>query len=171
MLRLHRRHLKSCLHRSLSYRRCKCPVWVFGSQNGKRIRKALDTSSWERGEEILRGLDPEESPEKISIETACDRVIEDCKSRHLAKEIIGKYELLTRELKVRSKGTGVKALSSDDLVRYREGWEMSAVSSRKKLERLKAFFRFCMDLGFRRGNPAASLRTVLVFRFVRLHLF
>jgi integrase/recombinase XerD len=131
---------------------------VFGSQNGKRIRKALDTSSWERGEEILRGLDPEESPETISLETACDRFIEDCKSRHLAKETIGKYELLTRELKASFKGMGVKAVSSDDLARYRESWEMSAVSSRKKLERLKALFRFCMDRAYRRGNPAASLR-------------
>jgi hypothetical protein len=54
--------------------------------------------------QILRALDPEESPEKITIATACERLIEDCKSRHLARETIGKYELLSRELKEFFKG-------------------------------------------------------------------
>jgi integrase/recombinase XerD len=142
----------------MTYRRCRCPVWCFGSQNGKRIRKALDTTSWERGEEIIRALDPEESPEKISVSVACDRFIEDCKGRKLADETIGKYELLGRELKAKFASRDIKGISADDLAGYREGWKLSAVSSRKKLERLRSFFRFAVDRGWRRGNPALTLK-------------
>ena len=59
----------------------------------------LDKSDWETVEEILRGLDPDESPEKITLDKACERLIEDRKTRKLAKETVGKYELLARELK------------------------------------------------------------------------
>jgi integrase/recombinase XerD len=99
MLRLHRRHAKTCPHRSLTYRRCKCPVWGFGSQDEKRIRKSLDTQSWERAEEILRGIDNDAVSGKMTVGAATERFVEDCKSRHLAKETVGKCELLAKELK------------------------------------------------------------------------
>ena len=70
----------------MTYRRCKCPVWYFGSLNGRRIRKAADTISWERAKEILRALDPEETPDMISMEIACERFLADCKHRKLATE-------------------------------------------------------------------------------------
>jgi integrase/recombinase XerD len=141
----------------MTYRRCKCPVWVFGSINGKRIRQALDTVNWEKGEEILRAVDPYESPEELTVAEVCERFIADCKSRKLAKETVGKYELLCRELKDRFKGN-IKSLDSDDLAKYRETWKLSAISSRKKLERLRTFFKFCADRGWRRGNPAILLK-------------
>jgi len=145
----------------MTYRRCKCPVWVFGSMNGKRVRRALDTLNWERGEEILRALDPEEMPEKLTVSQCGERFAEDCKSRHLAKETLGKYDLLVRELKTHFKGVSIKAVDADALAKYRESWKLSAISSRKKLDRLKTFFRFCVERGWRRGNPAGSLKAPL----------
>jgi integrase/recombinase XerD len=141
----------------MTYRRCKCPVWVFGSINGKRTRQSLGTVNWEKGEEILRAVDPYESPEELTVAEACERFIADCKSRKLAQETIGKYELLCRELKDRWKAN-IKSLDLDDLAKYRETWKLSAISSRKKLERLRTFFKFCADRGWRRGNPAILLK-------------
>src|SRR4051812_22325876 len=66
MLKLYRRHLKSCPHRSMTYRRCKCPIWFFGSVEDRRVRQALDTTSWDKGEEELRRLDPHEAPVKMT---------------------------------------------------------------------------------------------------------
>jgi hypothetical protein len=40
----------------------------------------------------------------------------------------------------------------------REGWKLSPVTARKKLERLRTFFRFAIECGWRKGNPAASLK-------------
>jgi integrase/recombinase XerD len=142
----------------MTYRRCKCPVWCFGSQNGKRVRKSLDTLSWDTAEEKLRALDPDEAPAKITIDKACERLIEDCKTRKLAKETIGKYELLASELKPFFKGADIRSISVDDLARYRETWELSPISSRKKLERLRTLFRFSLERGWCRRNPAVSLK-------------
>jgi hypothetical protein len=115
---------KNVPHRSLTYRRCKCPVWVFGSLDGKRIRKSLDTQSRERAEEILRGLDNDDLPGKMTVGAATGRFVEDCKSRHLAKETVGKYELLAKELKAAFSGRDIKGISADELATYREGWKL-----------------------------------------------
>jgi len=133
-------------------------MWMFGSVNGKRVRVSLDTVSWKRAEEILRERDPDESHEKLLMETATERFLADCKSRKLAPETYGKYALLCRELDDQFKGKAIRGISADDLARYREKWKMSAISSGKKLERLRAFIRFCADRGWRKGNPATSLK-------------
>ena len=118
--------------------------------------------SWKRAEEILRETDPDESHEKLLIGTATERFLANCKSRKLAPETCGKYDLLCRELDEQFKGKPIRGITADDLARYRESWEMSAISSGKKLERVRAFFRFCADRGFRKGNPAAGLKSPVV---------
>ena len=158
MLRLRRRHLKSCPHRSLTYRRCRCPVWVFGTRNGKRIRKSLDTTSWEQGEEFLRSLDPHESPEKVTVAAAGVRLIADCESRKLADVTTAKYRLLVRELKSEFGDRDLGTIGVDDLAHYRETWKLSPIASVKKLERLRTFFKFSMDRGWCKSNPALGLK-------------
>src|SRR6266700_1458502 len=117
MLKLYRRHLKSCPHRSMSYRRCKCPVWVFGSVEGRRIRKALDTTSWEEAEEDLRALDPRETPAKMTISEAGARFIADCERRN-SPDTVAKYRLMIEEMKAAFGGVEVRALTVDDLAKY-----------------------------------------------------
>ena len=71
----------------MTYRRCKCPVWIFGSVEGRRVRYALDTVSWERGEELVRELDPQEIPVKMTLADACDRYVEHCESRNAGDRV------------------------------------------------------------------------------------
>src|ERR671912_2353344 len=52
-LRLIRRHLKDCPHTSTRYRRCKCPIHVYGTLAGEKIRKALDQTSWDAATELI----------------------------------------------------------------------------------------------------------------------
>jgi integrase/recombinase XerD len=158
MLHLYRRHLAACPHRSMDYKKCKCPVWMFGSVNGKRVRKALDTASWGRAEEMLRELDPDDAHEKITVAVAGERFIADCESRKLGKETVGKYELLVNEMTVAFGKTEVKRVSPDDLSKYREIWKLAPISYRKKLERLRTFFRFAEERGWTRHNPALKLK-------------
>jgi hypothetical protein len=134
------------------------PHLVFRVANGKRVRKSLHATSCERGEDFLRSLDPEDIPDKVTIDDACERFLANFRSRKLAYETIGKYELLGRELKQRFKGLDVAGISIDDLESYREGWKLSPVSAGKKLDRLKTFFKLCCDRGWRRNNPAASMK-------------
>jgi site-specific recombinase XerD len=52
----------------------------------------------------------------------------------------------------------VSSISVEDLRAYRETWDMSPVSAGKKLERLRSFFKFCMDSGWIQDNPARLLK-------------
>jgi integrase/recombinase XerD len=131
---------------------------MFGSIEGRRVRKALDTQSWETGEEKLRKMDPYEPVGNATVTEACDSFVKDCEARNLGKETIGKYKLLTRELKERFKGP-LRSVTIDDLRKYRESWGMGPLSAQKKLERLRTFFKFCHESGWVRSNPATILKS------------
>lgn len=42
--------------------------------------------------------------------------------------------------------------------RYREKWEIAPISAHKKLERLRTFFRFCIDSQWMHTNPAKGIK-------------
>lgn len=142
----------------MTYRRCKCPVWVFGSVEGRRVRKALDTFSWDKAEELLRELDPHEAPSKITLSEAGARFISDCEARNSA-DTTAKYRLMIEEMK-KCLGSSIepRAIGVDDLSRYRETWKASPLTARKKLERLRALFKFFMERGWCRFNPAVGVK-------------
>src|SRR5687767_12687981 len=54
MLRLIRSHIAPCPHISSTYRRCKCPIHVYGTLASERIRKSLDLTSWEAASDLIR---------------------------------------------------------------------------------------------------------------------
>jgi Phage integrase SAM-like domain len=163
MLKLYRRHLKTCPHKSMTYRRRKCPVWYFGSGEGVRVRKALDTTSWERGEELLRELDPQEIAVQVTLKDAGDKFIADCDRRNHVVATVKKYRLLTEELKkFLGEEKNVRKITVDDLARYTDSWKMSSLSSRKKIERMRRFFRFMMKRGWIKVSPAAEIEGPVV---------
>jgi hypothetical protein len=141
----------------MTYRRCKCPIWYFGSLGGRRVRKALETTSWERGEEELRALDPREAPVKMTISEAGARFIADCERRN-GSDTTAKYRLMIEEMKNCLGPLEVSAITVDDLARYNETWKMAPITASKKLERLRSFFRFCLDRGWCKSNPAVLVK-------------
>ena len=55
MLRIYRRHRKSCEHRDDGkYRRCRCPIWIDGFLGDQDIRKSLRVADWQKAE-TMRG--------------------------------------------------------------------------------------------------------------------
>ena len=52
-LRLIRRHVTDCRHTSTRYRHCQCPIHVYGTLGGEKIRKALDQASWEAATDLI----------------------------------------------------------------------------------------------------------------------
>jgi len=52
----------------------------------------------------------------------------------------------------------VDGVSVDDLSEYRASWGMAPHSAHKKIERMRAFFRFCVDRGWIAENPAALVK-------------
>jgi site-specific recombinase XerD len=93
-----------------------------------------------------------------TIAAACDLFLKDCESRFLSGATVGKYKLLFRELKAQYGPWHLKALSTAELDACRGEWKLSPISARKKLERLRTFFKFCVDRDLLRKNPAALLK-------------
>ena len=159
MLSLWKRHLKSCPHKDIYYRRCACPVWAQGAFQGEFIRKSLDTRSWERGIEIIREWEDSQNAEVLDIEAAGLRFLEDAKARHLSAETQNKYKFLFREMAGFFGTKELNGISVDDLSAYRESWKLAPITALKKFERVKAFLSFSKARGWVKENRAVFLKT------------
>jgi integrase/recombinase XerD len=159
MLNLYRRHIEACSHRSRTYRKCACPIWVQGTLEGRALRKSLNLRNWESAQQLVRDWESGGGVKAISLETACDRFYADCEVRGLGTAQLGKYKLLVEELKKEFGSRVTPSVSIDDLRRYRERWKVAPVTAQKKLERLRTFFRFCHDSGWISKNPAKVLKS------------
>jgi hypothetical protein len=49
-------------------------------------------------------------------------------------------------------------LNTEELSKYRETRKLFPISAWNKTERLKAFFKSCVDRGWQRGDPALPLK-------------
>lgn len=75
---------------------------------------------------------------------ACDRFYADCVARRLSESSHGKYRLLMDELKGEFQGIH-REFSAGEVRRFRETWKFAAITTAKKLERLRTFFKFGVD--------------------------
>ncbi len=158
MLTIFRRHVKSCKYRSRRFKGCGCPIAVEGRLHGEYIRKSLEVRNWESAQKIVRDWEAEGKRRPVVLGEACERFCKDAEARGVGTAQLGKYRLLTRELKAWLRERVVSSISVDDLRAFRESWNLSAVTSGKKVERLRAFFKFCMESGWVQNNPAKLLK-------------
>jgi len=171
MLSIYRRHLKRCEHRKQGrrYRRCRCPVWVDGSLDDLEIHKALGTQDWQKAHEMVREWEAEgehkaqaQKPESVTIGRAWELFMEDLEARNLQPSTLRKYALLSRSIQAFAHQRGLRFLKQLDLVSLREfrvEWRDGPLSSAKKLERLRAFFRFAHESKWIDENPAPKLKS------------
>jgi integrase/recombinase XerD len=172
MLIAYRRHQKNCEHQheGRDYRRCRCVVWADGSVGGVEIRKSLRTRDWEKAQDIVRqweaGGQPttqsKQSNAPITVGQAWQDFLSDMEARNLSVSTVRKYKLLSRTIQDFAARRGLRFLVQVDLVTlraFREGWRDRPLSSAKKLERLRAFFRFAQESKWIEDNPASKLKT------------
>ncbi len=167
MLTIYRRHAQRCPHRheGRKYRRCHCLIWADGTLNGEEIRKSLGLRNWEKAQALIReweaGGPAEDEEPPISVKEACEDFIADAEARKLSEATIYKYSLLFRQLQDFGDDCGVRHLDEFNTRltrRFRATWKDSAISALKKLERLRAFFRFAHEAGWVSENPALRLK-------------
>jgi integrase/recombinase XerD len=149
----------------MRYKRCACPIWCMGTIQGQHVRKSLNLTNWQAANELIRNWEADSSitGDSTTVSGASELFIKDCRSRYLSYATLGKYELLFRELNGRYGNWNLKSISAAELDSYRGTWKLSPISARKKLERLRTFFRFCVDRDLIRKNPATSLKPPKVF--------
>src|SRR5579871_3896459 len=169
MLTVYRRHLDECPHRAKGRRwnRCSCPIWVQGTLGGESIRRSLDLTSWEAAAERVRGWDASGTigvvkAEIPTIREAVAKYLADADARKLAPESIKKLRHTTEKLLLdycQAEGLRVlKQLDLDRLREFRATWTYSPIAARKRLETVRAFFRFCAQSGWIQTNPAVHLK-------------
>ncbi len=167
MLTIYRRHTKRCSHldEGRKYRRCRCPIWVDGSLAGKALRKSLGTINWEGAQSLIRRWEDERTAEEsetpITTKEACEEFMADAGARKLSEATIYKYSLLFRQVQNFADERGIRYLDEFDTRvtrKFRATWKDAAISALKKLERLRAFFRFCHEAGWIAENPALRLK-------------
>ena len=184
MLTIYRRHKRSCAHRECGRNSCaiadarapgkpakcsvcRCPIWIDGFLGDQEIRKSLRTADWQKAREVQRdweaaGAQEVESGDPISIEAAEEEFLSDCEARKLKASTIGRYRLLFRELDAFAGKEGLRFLKQLEvplLNKFRGTWKgESGLTDLKKLERLRAFFKFGLANGYVSQNPAAAIR-------------
>jgi integrase/recombinase XerD len=172
MLTIYRRHTKRCPHREdgRKYRRCHCPIWVDGFLAGREIRKSLVLRDWDEAQRVIRDweterqndIQPRENKSPATLEHAWQNFLEDLEARKLREPTIRKYRLLSRQMQGFAAHRGLRFLFQFDLITlrdFRAQWKDGPLSSSKKLERLRAFFRFAIESGWVTNNPAPKLKT------------
>jgi len=160
MLNLYRRHRRHCAFASMRHKRCRCPIWCWGTLAGKPVRKSLGLANWQKAQKLIQDWEDAERAQEapITVQDATERFIEDAESRNLGCETLAKYHLLFRELNRDFGPLRLEALTVDGLARFREGWKLGPLTARKKIERLKALMSFCVRREWLRRNPAEALK-------------
>ncbi len=165
MLITYRRHNpKKCRLRSRSDFRCKCPIWVSGTKDGRRIREALKLRDWNRAQEIVRRWDVEGGRPKqavrATIEDLRDQFLQDATARHLTETTLRLYRLLFRQIIEFMSARGIRFVNDIDLTlltKFRANWKANPLTATKKLERLRGVFKFALQRKMVEENPAIAL--------------
>jgi len=171
MLTIYRRHRKSCKHRAKGrkHRHCQCPIWVDGFLSGQEIRESLKVRDWQKAQEVVREWEIEDRRGtrrmRKSLAESWQEFLVDIAARKLHESTIRKYKLLQRlitEYADKHKLHFIDEFDLSALGMFRSEWKDGPRSSAKKLERMRAFFRFAQRRNWIADNPATGLKAPTV---------
>jgi integrase len=140
--------------------------------DGRSIRASAQTRSWEKAEIKMRAMEDAADPHKpavkpkVTIDAAIQDFRDDEKSRHLNKHSLKKSEFFfEKQLKGWADKQGavfLDQLTAAELTKFRAQWGNGPATTRRKHERLVAFFWFCVRMEWLDKNPALLLKRVKV---------
>src|SRR5579862_7426617 len=174
MLTIFRRHTKECIGRHLgqdpgrNYRRCHCPLHAEGHLGRVMHRKALDTASWTRAQDLVREKEARGSwhdPNEKGRMAVADAVTSFLQSR--TAQSSGKAKNTTRRIRVTLQGinpewaqkiqrkvspglldfcrerglTTLDQLSVPLLTEHAASWTCGPLHRSKRIQLLRRFFR------------------------------
>jgi integrase/recombinase XerD len=135
--------------------------------NGRKVRESTKLRDWSRAQSLAHQWEiagePPKIGERVTIESWKDAFLQDAKSpsgRNLAPATYRKYVLLFRQLEAFAKDKGLRYVDQKDLpnlTAFRTTWKDGALSSSKKLERLRSVMKFAMRRKWVKENAAEEL--------------
>jgi hypothetical protein len=164
MLTIFRRHLKSCPQTSWGYRLCKCPIHVMARSPACRSGKA---STWTLGEAAQALIREWETKGKIggvaapSIKDAAGKFEAEAEASGVRETTMVLVRRVLKHFGEWCDERGYRRLSDigiDQAREYRASWTYKPMTATRKLERLRALFRFCRDSGWIEKNPFTKVQ-------------
>jgi integrase/recombinase XerD len=173
MLSIYTRHYPPCTHADINHRRCRCPKWIQGTlPDGRSIRQSGNTRNWDKAEAKARALEVAANPQapatipRVTIADAIQCFREDEDSRHLSEATRRKSAyFFEKQLKNWAGKQGfvlLDQLTAAELTKFRAQWGNGPQTTRRKHERLIAFFWFCIRMDWVEKNPAILMKRVKV---------
>jgi integrase/recombinase XerD len=164
MLTLFRRLGRRCPHQTRKYRRCNCAIWVDGTIGGKEIPRTLKARNWQLAQRQIQKMEAEdkEPDERVTLETACQRFLQDAEARGLKAPRLEKYGPLFQRLKDfagQKSLVYINQLDVDLLRQFRATWTAKNYTARNELERLRSLFRFAHEAKWIPENSAKQIKS------------
>ena len=177
MLSVYTRHYPPCPHVDIHYRRCRCPKWIRGRLESEGLlRRSAHTRNWSKAERLLRELERRaEFPGVIEVKEAVRAYLADQAARKLSpptltpiRALFEKHFLPWCEAHQLAR---LDVVRTPQLKEFRCTWECNARTARRRHERLRSFFAFCMSNGWLLANPTDGLKKPIAPRTVPTDYF
>jgi integrase len=169
----HPEQLHSSEHdeRKKGWKRCECPITASGTLAGRFRRHSTGRWEWDAAKAVLDELEKAGSwanaapamasatkqllpsaasdrvTPRITILEAMEAFLAKCKNRSIRPATFAKYQTFTNQLKAYAEYRGylcVDQLTVADMDRFYASWKDGIRAKAKKLDRLKAFLKFCL---------------------------
>jgi integrase/recombinase XerD len=86
----------------------------------------------------------------------------DAEARRISEPMRKKLKHVTKELTTALGSLSLRSVTTDDIRKIREGWNLAPITTQKRLEVIRSFFRFCVDSGWIDRNPAKAVKLPVV---------
>jgi integrase len=150
--------------RKKGWKRCECPIFVSGTLARRFRRQTTGQWEWDRAGDVAaklevagkwEGENPPSLPipstgtaiESPTVADAIEAFLAKCKLRNIQPTTYAKYQTFTNQLTAYCESRGfrfIDQLTVSDMDRFYAAWKDGIRGKAKKLERLKAFVKFCM---------------------------
>ena len=181
-VKVYTRHKRSCPKREQqSWARCNCMKWLYVYRNGRDRFISAKTRSWEKAEQKAREMRDSFDPAKqlqrqleaklnarnglVEIAVAVQQFLQEVERLNREEATYGKYQLTLSRLLTwcAAQQPAVILLYQLDVSTLRSwilSWRGAPTTRHNQHQRLRTFFRFCMDQGWASENPAKKIRNV-----------
>jgi integrase/recombinase XerD len=162
------RHSADCPKRNDSqWRRCKCPKWHYSSA-WPRPQQSAKTRSWDEAELRARALEQGDRIPELSDRSTAAAVkayLTDVESRNLSANYRAKLKRELNELAEWATAKPVHTMKHwtlTHLEEFRNTWKEGPVTRRKRQERMRSFFLYCVNHAWIQENPSRILSRIKV---------
>jgi integrase len=131
------------------------------------IRRTLDLRSWEGAQKIVRDWEVNGIDTVIGLEIAFERFLEDHRVNYSAPDTTAKHRRMKTMMLDFFGDRAIKSLTVDEIAEFRESWTFGPTTAINTINRLRAFFNFCIDRDWVEKNPASKLKLPKILEIER----